>query len=357
MKKIVFAINDLQGSGAERYVTTLYSALTEMGHECHIICFKKVVELSLDSELRIHHFQVPTLYSAIPRKQRDVLVSRKLDKFVLDNIGTPDLLLSNLMSADRLFCHSQLPNVHLVIHINFTADHLAGLTAKEQRDKLERLGRVYHKKPCICVGQGVKDDFDQVMKPTIPTVRIFNPVDVEFLKKSATEYSVEQKDYIVHIGKFKPVKRHDLLLNAYKHSGVSNSVVLLGKGRTEAETDKLANKLGIANKVAFSGFQSNPYPYLKNAKLMVVSSDYEGFSIAILEAIALGIPVVSTDCPSGPREVLPSQNLVPVNDPIQLGNKIKEAIAAPELYKVPFSEVFSANYAANEYLKLAGSNS
>lgn len=356
MKKIVFAINDLQGSGAERYVTTLYSALTEMGHECHIICFKKVVELSLDSELRIHHFQMPSWYSAIPRKQRDVLASRKLDQFVLDKIGTPDLLLSNLMSSDRLFCHSQLPNVHLVIHINFSADHLAGLSSKEKKEKLARLGRVYHKKPCVCVGQGVKDDFDQVMKPTIPTVRIYNPVDVEFLNKSATEYPVEPKDYIVHIGKFKPVKRHDLLLNAYKHSEVSNSVVLLGKGKTETEIGKLANKLNITEKVIFAGFQSNPYPYLDKAKLMVVSSDYEGFSIAILEAIALGIPVVSTDCPSGPREILPPKNLVPVNDPVQLGIKIKEAIADPEHYKVPFSEVFSAEYAANEYLKLAGND-
>jgi len=354
MKKIVFAINDLQGSGAERYVTTLYSAFTEMGHECHIICFKKVVELSLDSELRIHHFQPPSWYSAIPRKQRDVLISRKLDQFVLDKIGTPDLLLSNLMSSDRLFCHSRLPNVHLVVHINFSADHLAGLSEKEKNKKLKRLNRIYLKKPCVCVGQGVKDNFDEVMKPSIPSVRIYNPVDVDFLHNSSTEYAVEPKDYIVHIGKFKPVKRHDLLLNAYKHSGVSNPVVLLGKGKTEAEINALAHKLDINDKVVFGGFQSNPYPYLSNARLMVVSSDYEGFSIAILEAIALGIPVVSTDCPSGPREILPPQNLVPVDDPAQLGDKIKEAIANPELYKVPFSDVFSAEYAATEYMKLAG---
>lgn len=357
MKKIVFAINDLKGSGAERYVTTLYSALTEMGHECHIICFSDVIELSIDNELRIHHFKMPSWYSVIPRKQRDILASRRLDRFVLENIGKPDLLLSNLMSSDRLFCHSQLPNVHLVIHINFSADHLVGLSPKEKQKKLARLGRIYNKKPCVCVGQGVKDDFDNVMQPSIPTVRIYNPVDIEFLKRSATEYSVDQEDYIIHIGKFKPVKRHDLLLHAYKHSGVNNSVVLLGKGKTEAEVVRLSRELEITEKVVFAGFQSNPYPYLNKAKLMVVSSDYEGFSIAILEAIALGIPVISTDCPSGPREILPPQNLVPVNDPISLGHKIKEAIEAPERYKIPFSAVFSAEYAAIEYLKLAGHDS
>lgn len=354
MKKIVFAINDLQGSGAERYVTTLYSALTEMGHECHIVCFKNVVELSLGSELRIHHFQPPSRYSLIPRRQRDVAISRRLDKFILERIGQPDLLLSNLMSSDRLFCHSRLPNVHFVIHINFSADHLAGLSERERQKKLARLSRVYSKKPCVCVGQGVKDDFDQVMNIRIPTVKIYNPVDVQFLQKSAEAYPVEARDYIVHIGKFKPVKRHDLLLNAYQNSGVENPLILLGKGKTEAEIRVLAAELGIEEKVKFAGFQSNPYPFLKNARLMVVSSDYEGFSIAILEAIALGVPVVSTDCPSGPREVLPSENLVPVNDVVQLGNKIREAVVVPEQYKVQFSEVFSAEYAAKEYLKLAG---
>jgi len=353
MKKIVFAINDLQGSGAERYVTTLYLALTEMGHECHIICFKNVVELSLENRLRVHHFRIPASYSFIPRRQRDILTSKRLDEFILQRIGPPDLLLSNLMSADRLFCHSKLPNVYLVVHINFSADHLAGLSESERQKKLTKLQRVYSKKPCICVGQGVKEDFDTVMKTSYPSVRIYNPVDVDFLRRSSLAYHVDCQNYIVHIGKFKPVKRHDLLLGAYQKAGVDNPVVLLGKGNSELEIRALANDLGINEKVIFAGFQSNPYPWLKNARLMVVSSDYEGFSIAILEAMALGVPIISTDCPSGPREVLPPENLVPVDDENKLAEKIRAAIAFPDQYQVSFSEEFSAGYAAKEYLKMA----
>ena len=64
----------------------------------------------------------------------------------------------------------------------------------------------------------------------------------------------------------------------------------------------------IEDKVIFAGFQKNPYPFIKHAKLMVVSSDFEGFSIAILEALALETAIISTDCPSGPNEVLPASH-------------------------------------------------
>src|SRR5690606_41148696 len=113
---------------------------------------------------------------------------------------------------------------------------------------------------------------------------------------TAKEYITDnEKPYIVNVGKFKQQKRHDILIKAYAKANVQEKLVLVGTGELLEASKKLVKDLGIEDKVIFTGFKKNPYPYIKHAKLMVVSSDFEGFSIAILEALALGTPIISTE--------------------------------------------------------------
>ena len=98
---------------------------------------------------------------------------------------------------------------------------------------------------------------------------------------------------------------------------------MVGTGELLEASKKLVKDLGIEDKVIFTGFKKNPYPYMKHAKLMVLSSDFEGLGLVILEALALGTPVISTDCPSGPNEILANQYLVAVQDVDELASRIR----------------------------------
>jgi glycosyltransferase involved in cell wall biosynthesis len=108
--------------------------------------------------------------------------------------------------------------------------------------------------------------------------------------------------------------------------------MILGEGRDRITLEQLAGELGVADRVALIGFRPNPYAYLQRARLFVLSSAWEGSPNALTEAMALGVPVVATDCPSGPREVLDGGRLaplVPVGDVQALAMAIRTTLSNP----------------------------
>ena len=117
----------------------------------------------------------------------------------------------------------------------------------------------------------------------------------------------------------------------------------------------LIEELGLRNKIILPGFQANPYIWMKHADLFVPSSDYEGFGNVIVESIICGTKVVSTDCPSGPSEILTgelAQFLCPPGDPVALAEKIKLALECNLEIKPGYYERFSIENCAEKYLNL-----
>jgi glycosyltransferase involved in cell wall biosynthesis len=111
------------------------------------------------------------------------------------------------------------------------------------------------------------------------------------------------------------------LLKAYailrKEKGVDEKLYIIGKGKSEEQLQQTAVDLGINNDVEFLGFKSNPYPWIKNCKLLLHSAKFEGLPTVLVEGLLLGKLMVSTDCPTGPKEILNSGKagmLVPVGD-------------------------------------------
>lgn len=346
-KTIVLAIFTLQGNGAERFALTLAKGLIDAGHEAHIVYFKNIIDLPIPEGVKLHFFDYQK-YRAIPKFMRASFAAKAFDRFVIKNIGIPDLVLSNLFPVDFILSKSQLPNVHLVIH---------NTTSLEYGERLEgmkkQLDKVYLAKPCVAVSKGVEKDFIKVFGSKSRITTIYNPIDVEQVVSTANEYIPDiEKPYIVNVGKFKQQKRHDILIKAYAKANVQEKLVLVGTGELLETSKKLVKDLEIEDKVIFTGFKKNPYPYIKHAKLMVVSSDFEGFSIAILEALALGTPIISTDCPSGPSEVLEQQQLVPVRNIDEMAIKIKLATLDPSLFKVNLHQKFFIPQTVDNYLNL-----
>ena len=111
-------------------------------------------------------------------------------------------------------------------------------------------------------------------------------------------------------------------------------MAILGEGKDRGTLEKLAKELGISDKVAFLGFQKNPFKYMKRATVFVLSSLHEGFGNVLVEAMACGTPVISTNCKSGPSEIIEdgkSGILVPVSDYQSLSKAIIKVLSDDSL--------------------------
>ncbi|MDZ7750556.1 MAG: glycosyltransferase [Gammaproteobacteria bacterium] len=139
---------------------------------------------------------------------------------------------------------------------------------------------------------------------------------------------------IVGAGRLAPQKRFPLLLQAFARlrAGREARLVILGEGPERGRLEALVRELGIAVDVALPGFVENPYAAFARASLFVLSSDYEGLPGVLIQALACGCPVVSTDCPSGPAEILEGGRygeLVPVGDAAALAAAMARTLEAP----------------------------
>lgn len=164
------------------------------------------------------------------------------------------------------------------------------------------------------------------------TYLIRNGFDLDELNHRAVQKSEDIilpiGPYIISVGSLKSQKRHDVLLKAYAALDRNSRppLMILGEGPLRGSLQKLAKQLGIENDVIFKGFVTNPYPYVKNAELFVLASDYEGLCNAAIEAQCLGIPAVITACPTGNREIVEegvTGMLSPIGDPKILSKNIE----------------------------------
>jgi glycosyltransferase involved in cell wall biosynthesis len=193
---------------------------------------------------------------------------------------------------------------------------------------------------------------------------IYNPVaprptpDATSLQKADDLWASRDGFRIVTVGSMKAQKNHPLLMHAFaKLENPNARLMFVGIGAGEGVLRTLSIELGIADRVIFAGFYTDPTPFYMTADLFVLSSDYEGFGNVIVEALACGTPVVSTDCPSGPAEILEHGkygSLVPVGDPDALAKAMEAALTAPcnaDILKQRASD-FNPTIAAKRYLEL-----
>ncbi len=139
-----------------------------------------------------------------------------------------------------------------------------------------------------------------------------NPINLETLIKKSNEeiqaaLRVKDGEFFISIARLTHQKNIHLLLNAYKKAkdlGCTWPLVILGDGEDRQNLIQLSNILGLTENVLFLGYKTNPHPYLKNAGTFVMSSREEGFPVTLLESMALGCPIISLACPTGPTDIL-----------------------------------------------------
>lgn len=168
--------------------------------------------------------------------------------------------------------------------------------------------------------------------------RIYNSFDFNKIReKSLQENTIKQKEYlkdnyIVAVGRLEETQKDfTTLIEAYAlvESKIKEKLFIIGEGRHRKELENLVKKLKIEEKVLFMGYQSNPFPWIKNSNLFVHSSKFEGLPTVLIEAMILERPIIATDCPTGPKEILENGKsgiLVSIGNKKELAEKIEKIL-------------------------------
>lgn len=214
----------------------------------------------------------------------------------------------------------------------------------------------------VGVSEGVLDDL--VGLSGLPRDKfhlIYNPACVGRDASASTMPSelIGRQRIVLSVGTLKRQKRHDVLLHAFARlpGKLGASLCIVGDGELRSDLESLSRSLGIRDRVIFAGYRASTAEWYAHSDLFVLSSDYEGFGNVIVEALEQGTPIVSTDCPSGPREILEDGKygaLVPVGDVEALAKAMEDALSREhdrEALKRRAQD-FSVDKAADVYLDL-----
>lgn len=225
-------------------------------------------------------------------------------------------------------------NIALVVSVQNTLSHEASdsnpvtrLTANVAPFVLRRSDAV------IALSHGVADDLSRSWGLDTSSITVVHNAGFDSRTKSMAEETVDlpsprRTSTLVACGRLVEQKDYETLLRAFARVAPNHdcSLWILGDGPQRENLETLSVGLGVRDRVSFLGFLPNPFPYIKSADVFVLSSRYEGFANVVAEAMWLGVPVVSTDCEHGPREILGEDVtgglLVPVGDAAALAGSI-----------------------------------
>lgn len=339
-KRAVFVINSLTVGGAERAMCTFLASSASERDDFEISLVLLDIEESpyqLADWVNVHQLDsrrsllrsVVFLLWLFWRLRPDVSVSF-LTRANVANVLTSFICGNPCIISERVNTSS-----------HFTSD-LAGKLAKLLiRTIYPRATKI------IAVSSGVAQDLRSAFSvPEEKVVVIANPIDVLSIQAQSHEEATIDfgKPYVIAMGRLVKNKNFALLIDAFAQSGLRGKLVILGEGPERGALIRKVTDLGLNDRVLMPGFAKNPFTLLRHADVFVLPSGAEGFPNSLLEAMAVGIPVISTNCASGPSEILADRDrgdidglcfaeygvLVPTDSP-QLMAKALLAMASSDL--------------------------
>lgn len=325
MKKIAFFNVGLGGGGAERIAINLIQEL-QFEYDIHIIVIINNIEYEIPNNVKIHSLGGGSYEDSNLKKLLMIPVwAFRLAKYIKSSKIEACLSFNNrtnyILVLSKVFKHNCKTLIVEQIDIKMVnkLNRLASLITKIM------IMLLYNRADTIITAsKRLAELLKKNFRVSINIKTLYNSVNSDRIRK-LSEYELEDNFFenkfnFVHVGRFFPQKNHLNLIKAFSKLKYENiQLILLGKGGLEGDTfnqsKNLVEDLGLQNKVIFAGFDNNPFKYLKKAQVFVLSSDFEGLPMVILEAMSVGLPIISTDCSTGPREILaPATDVSYVND-------------------------------------------
>ena len=354
--KIAFVTTNLKGGGAEKSILRVGSDLRARGHSVHLILLEGILDHALPDGLPWHALTAPGEEATKGWLGKHLAARRLRRLFDQLSVNAPfDSIVSTLPYCDEVVVRAGLRPAWFRIAntLSVEIELLRRTSPRKAARRLNRYKEIYGRSNLIAVSDGVARDLrDTLSLAQANVVRIYNAIDAAAVRSlaAAPEPELPREPYLIHVGRFAPQKRHDLLLDALRRSTLPHRLVLLANPAPGLE--RLIAEKGLAARVTVAGFRANPYPWMAKAELLVLCSDHEGMPNVLLEALACGTRIASTDCPSGPREVMQgdlARFLVPCGDPDALAKAMRAALFAPRPQTPDLLARFSPEIALEGY--------
>lgn len=344
--KVLFVIPNLGKGGAERVLAILLENLDRSKMQPSCIFYNSQHIYNIPDDVKIYSLDHHGEYNLIKKIIYYIKILFKIKKII--NIERPKVVFSFLNRTNLIVIFTRLlssnfkNNTKLIVSERTTPS--VELRGKPYRTMKFLIKILYPKADKIIVNsEGVKRDL--IVNFNLPEEKIsviFNPLDIEKIKRLSKEKVIEHLWFddnipmIINVGSLSEPKAQEYLLKAFKlvREEADCRLVFLGEGEKEEELKQLSVDLGISNDVAFLGFQNNPFKFIGRSDVFVLSSKFEGFPNALIEAMACGVPVISTRCQSGPEEIITDTVnglLVPVGNEGKLAEAILKVITNPDL--------------------------
>jgi N-acetylgalactosamine-N,N'-diacetylbacillosaminyl-diphospho-undecaprenol 4-alpha-N-acetylgalactosaminyltransferase len=309
-RKIAILINSLAGGGSERTVSHLLTGLGDK-YELHLLLFHDEIAYDLPAEQiveilgndRSDHGSAWRNLLSVPA------LAVKLKKYCA--VNEIDLVLSFLSRPNFAACLARLLGMRSKLLISertyLPAFHRAsGFAGKISAYLVKWL---YPRANALLPNsEGTMRALHDVYGIRKPQTVVHNLLNLEQIDRLAMEEPSLEPGHmftLIHVGSFTPVKRQRMIVDAFSHlENKDSSLLFIGEGPLLNSVRDRAAELGLRDRVVFLGHTANPFKYLKRADCFVFASDFEGFPNAMLEAMACGLPIISTDCLTGPRELI-----------------------------------------------------
>lgn len=361
-KKIAFVLPNLEGGGAERVCLDLASGFKRAGHEVDIVVMaaKGAFLLEAQNSFSIIDLAVPRA-RYLPWALRQYLRAQRPD-FLLGIMWPVSVICPiiarfsgvsvNVLVVEHGILSAQYSDWGLMHRIILRLSLVIGYRMATYRIGVSR--GVIRSMASLALMRS--DKFKLIFNPITP-----RPIpDARAMSEAEALWKGPSGCRVLTVGSMKKVKNHSLLIRAFaqiRHP--DKRLMFVGSGDGLAGLRTLAHDLNIGDQVVFAGFHSDPTAFYKTADLFALSSDREGFGNVLVESLANGTPVVSTDCPTGPSEILDGGRfgrLVPVGDENGLAeamqSALKQEVCADELKQRAAD--FRPEFAIDSYLDLMG---
>lgn len=365
-KKIAIFLPSLSDGGAEKVMVSLANNFVSKFYSVDLLLVSQegVYFNMLSDEVRLINIDKSRAIYAVPRilkylrnERPDVLLSALTHTNVIALICkvlclrkirvvvSERSIISNstLLSGNRLY----LINKYILKLLYPLADSIIAISKGCAKDLVKTL-EISNKKIVVINNPLIKDSNININDSNEDKIN---------LSLQHNNNNNKHKHLIIAVGRLKKVKNFPLLIKAFAivRKTVPSSLIILGEGPERNNLEKLIKELHLEKSISLPGFVNNPIDYMKKSEVFVSSSSWEGFGNVIVEAMSVGLKIVSVDCPGGPREILEDGKwgkLVPLNNVSLLADAIKKIIDEDVKYDVKLRALqFNINVIADKYLQ------
>ena len=329
INNIIFLINSLSSGGAEKVLSVIVNELVNQGYKVEIIFLEKNEFYKLDNRVKktyLSDFNGDE--SSIKKLLYIPVLAWRLKRYIKQN--NISLIQSHIFRANYVNVLAKL----------FGSNHIVQVVTAGRISRYKELGfngkiniwlikYLYSKADLIISkAQGMQEDMQKLFNFNNKQIVINNPYDIKKIvalsKEDITDFVFDKnKRYLVSVGRLIPLKRNNELINSLQYLANNIEVLFIGDGNQKDYLIDLTKQLNLEKRVHFLGQVDNPYKYMVKSDSFVSCSESEGFPNVLVEAIICGVPVVSSDCVSGPREILAPDT--DINKQLKKGENIELA--------------------------------